>query len=242
MKLSAATLAQIHADAVYRYPKEACGLVLADGSYRACDNLADDPTKAFRISSVERLLPHVAVIHSHPYDNREQRRWPAEWPSTADMTAWLEDTIPWGIVACDGEGITQPVWLDEQNPEPLIGRTFIHGINDCYSVIRDWFRLERGITLRNFARGMEWWNMGQDLYSENFKKAGFIEIPVEEARAGDGLLMRVHSRVINHAAVLVDDHTMLHHAWKHLSGTCPAANWYKQIVKAARYVGEENAS
>lgn len=231
--------------AIQQYPKEACG-VLVSGEFIPTVNVADDPTANFRIAPTQIISietgvgPIEAVLHTHPYDAKADRgKHDPRWPSTSDMTSWLKGRVPWGIASCDGEGISQVCWLDEDNPEPLVGREFIHGINDCYSVVRDWFRLERGIVLPNYARGMEWWDRGLDLYSQNFRDAGFVEINITDATVGDVCLFQVMSPVINHAAVITGPNEILHHLFHRLSGYDRLDRWHGQIRKWVRYVGDK---
>jgi cell wall-associated NlpC family hydrolase len=225
------------------FPSEACGLIV-DGNYTPCPNSAPDPSSDFVINPVHYVKASAlgtveAVLHSHPYDKNFDHRWPKEWPSTPDMQSWMKGTVPWGIAATCGEGLTQLVWLDEANPQPLMEREFIHGINDCYSLIRDWYRINKDITLPNFARGIEWWYAGQNLYEENFEKAGFYEINLEEATVGDCVMMKAAAPVTNHAAVIVGPNQILHHLFNRLSGIDSLSKWNRCIVRAVRYGGQQ---
>lgn len=240
MKLTPKTLAAFEADVLKRYPEEACGFIIK-GRYVPMKNVAEDPLTTFRIDPKEYVKAAkrgiAAVMHSHPYSMEFSTTYPPQWPSTADMKGWLNHGVPWGICATNGEGITEIVWLDDAHPAPLVGREFIHGVNDCYSVIRDWFRMERGIVLPNFARGMEWWERGEDLYDQNFEAAGFKTIPFEEASVGDCVLFRVASPVTNHAAVITGENEILHHLFHRQSGHDTLSKWTRVINRAVRYVG-----
>jgi len=242
MILSSDAYEAFKADVLARYPEEACGLIV-NGSYISMPNIAADPTETFRIDPIEYVKHSLnglqALLHSHPYKLEEHTRWPAQWPTTADMKGWMNTGIPWGIVSTEGEGISQLVWLDENNPEPLIGREFIHGVNDCYSIIRDWFKLERGITLINKPRGMEWWGRGENIYELNLDEAGFVEVPMAEATVGDCVLFKIRSRVENHAAVITGTNQILHHMIGALSGHDSLARHSRLITRAVRYVGEQ---
>lgn len=222
------------------YPNEACGLVVKN-KYVKCKNIATNPQTDFEIDPAVILKYSgkiQAVLHSHPYKLESRGKWDPSWPSTADMECWIQDTIPWGIVSTDGEGISELVWLDDEEIAPLEGRVFVHGKHDCYSIVRDYFRLEKGITLNNYARGIEWWNRGEDLYSANFEKEGFYEITPEEATVGDVALFQVVSPVINHAAVITGTDEIIHHLFHRLSHKDSLRKWSKQICKYLRYKNE----
>ena len=219
------------------FPKEACGVVVND-SYIPCKNIATDPEKNFQISAIELASIAAqhgkvqAVLHSHPMVGRS--KWPAQWPSHHDMVQWLKGDIPWGIVATEGENCSPLVWMDEATIAPLEGREFVHGVWDCYSTVRDWYRVERGVTVPNFPRGMEWWDKGANHYEDNFEKAGFIEISRDELQIGDAVLMRVKSPVINHAAVVTGSNQIIHHLFHRKSGFDDFNKWERFYAKYVR--------
>lgn len=233
------------------FPNEACAFI-CDGQIVPVANISPNPTTTFQTSAVEVLslrAQHTITgfLHSHPAtpDEAGLRPWPVEWPSGADVSGWLADSVRWGISATDGENVTQPIWMDEDHIAPLEGRPFISGIWDCYSAIRDWYRVHRGITLKNYARGMEWWLKGQNLYEDNFADAGFTETTQPEV--GDIALMSIGSRgVICHAAVMDSPSTLYHHTFSRtgqaLSGTVSLNRWSPFIVKWLRYTNATNTS
>lgn len=239
MKLSQEALDAFSRHAVSVWPAECCGIISND-KYIPMQNIAEDVFKTFKMDPVElaKLNGSIhAILHTHPYDSANPPKHPAQWPSTADMKCWMTNNCPWGIAACDGEGVSQLVWLDEEHPEPLIGREFIHGINDCYSLVRDWFRMNYDVVIPNYPRGMEWWEDGKDLYSENFAKAGFTEVDKKDVRIGDCVLIKVMSPVINHAGVITGDNELLHHVFHRLSGRDRLDKWQYKIEKFVRYTG-----
>lgn len=229
------------------FPREACAY-LAGVVIVPVKNISPTPNETFAVNPIERMKAEAefgevtGFLHSHPVSLREAgtRPYPVEWPSGLDMQSWIADDVRWGISACDGEVVSEPIWMDEDYIAPLEGRPFIHGIWDCYSAVRDWFRVNKQITLKNYPRGMEWWNQGQDLYSSQFEDAGFKEISMDDVTPGDCALMHIHSKgVICHAAVVQDSATLFHHTYSRsgsaLSGAIPMARWRKHIVKFVRY-------
>lgn len=132
--------------------------------------------------------------------------------------------LPWYIVSVlseDGAPVAGEV--NQIEPcgfqAPLVGRTFAHGITDCFSLIVDYYQRELGITLPNFERHDGWWNDGHsDLYTEGFGKTGFVRVE-GEPRKHDVLLMQIRSnnRVPNHAAIYLGDGWMLQHLYGRLS-------------------------
>lgn len=230
------------AHAVSQFPKESCGLVV-DGRYVPCPNLATLPERDFRIdpATVARLSLSgrlEAVVHSHTTLTGKA------FPSGLDMQQQLATGVPWAIVLTDGrEAGLASLWGAGVPVAPIVGRPFLHGVHDCYSLVRDVFALGRDaladpevatadgsagidwphppIALPEYPRSDAWWEErdglpAQDLYADHFRAAGFREIPREQARGGDAFVM-CHGphKVLNHAGVLVGDGDWIVH---HLGG------------------------
>jgi cell wall-associated NlpC family hydrolase len=233
------------AHALREYPKEACG-VIVEGKYLPCTNAAKDPLRDFKISAKELASIKAthgtveAILHTHPYHPNMQHEEPKEWPSGHDLQSWIKSKKPWGIAATDGQGLTPILWLDDKDPGPLVGREFVWGKNDCYSLIRDWFKQERKVTLPNFPRHWKFWERGEALYDDNFEAAGFVEISPREVVPGDCCLMRIRGTgPAQHAAVITAPDQILHHLLHRLSGYDSLFRWQRQITKYVRYVGNK---
>lgn len=223
----------LKAHAAAEFPRECCGVVIVfrgRQQYRPCRNLAVG-TDNFAIhpedyAAADEAGEIVAIGHSHP-------NLPPT-PSQADRVACEETRVPWLIV-------NHPVGTQfELKPSgyvaPLVGREWSHGVLDCYAIIRDWYRQERNIELLDFERRDQWWNRGENLYVENFEKAGFVEIPASDMEMGDVILMQVGSPVANHGAIYLGDGLILHHVQNRLSTRDVYGGfWQKNTVKTLRY-------
>lgn len=243
---------RISAHALAEYPSESCGII-SDGLYFPSINAASDPTNDFIIPPGFQVQLHNAgrsidaVVHSHPDG-------PA-YPSDVDMRGQISMGLPWVIVNCtQNKIVTIEMWGGTVEPEPLIGRTFMHGIRDCYSLVRDAYRLGKDgmkaqdidwpldpVELPEYARKDSWWGdekkLEQTLYVDNFLKAGFVRITREEARAGDGFIAKIRSKTPNHAAVLLGDGQLLHHLPTRYSRREPAGMWAHSADTWLRYEG-----
>lgn len=219
--------------AAREYPRECCGVVVIQKGrqvYKPCNNLAVG-TDQFAIdpndyAAADQSGEITAVIHSHPNMSAE--------PSQADRVACEASALPWFILS-----YPVGVW-SELYPEgykaPLVGRQWSHGVLDCYSIIRDWFAFERGILLPDFERHDEWWLKGENLYEENFAKAGFCEINGDDLMTGDVILMQMGSPVSNHGALYLGDGLILHHVQNRLSTRdVYGGYWLKNTTKYLRY-------
>lgn len=90
------------------------------------------------------------------------------------------------------------------------GRPFLHGLFDCYTLVRDYYKRNFKIFLpTNIQRDWEWWNKGQNLYLDNAKDCSFEE--AEDIKKHDVLIMKISSPVPNHAAIYLGDNKILHH-------------------------------
>lgn len=231
------------------YPREICGLIVLEKGqevYVPCRNAASTPTEHFVLAPQDYAAAEdrgqvVAVVHSHPGA-------PAR-PSMIDKAMCEASGIDhWVIVAlgvqADGS-IAVDDWC-EFGPSgyipPLVGREFSHGVLDCYSLVRDWYRVERGVMLPNFSRADNWWEDGKsNLYVDNYEAAGFTNLgPDIEPEPGDVLLMQIRSKngVPNHAGVYLGDGVFVHHMYGQLSGrTVWGGMWARCLRAVLRYTG-----
>ena len=195
------------------YPKEMCGVIVNNGgvdTFLPIPNIAHkygiDEKDSFVIdpmvySSLEDRFEIKAIVHSHPDANST--------PSVHDRVRCNQGEIPWVIVSYPNIDLS----LTHPNKSPdLEGREFVHGVQDCYTLIKD-FYATKGITLGEYVREDEWWQKDKDYYLDNYGKEGFYEIEEKDLQAGDLILMQIESPKTNHAAILVSDNIILHHLY-----------------------------
>ena len=224
MNLTADTTEAIRAHFTACFPNEGVGFVLTDGSFVALKNVAAEPLEHFQVDDADYEKYEdtlAAIVHSHPHNKPVGSIKPHDprTPSHSDIQCHLDTGVPMGIVDCDAENINSFIWLGESHLHDVIGRDFIHGYFDCFSTCRDWYIQKYNLTIPNFARGVGWWNgeNAANLYMDNFERAGFYVIDEEEVKPGDAVLLRVASRVVNHAGVVTNDGHMVHHLFNRLS-------------------------
>ena len=182
------------------YPNESCGYII-DRKYVACTNVHNNPDKQFKIGykdvvRCERLGEIEAVVHSHPNGSSK--------PTTYDLMQMSMGDVPWVIVAYPEIDIK--VYAAKPYKAPLINREYIHGVLDCYSIVRDYYSRELDIQLDNFERQDCWWESASSasLYADNFKSQGFVE--VQDLQRHDVILCRVQpTEHINHALIYLGD-------------------------------------
>lgn len=215
------------------FPRESCGLVIIQKGrqvYFPCQNLALDDDQFIinpeDYAAADQRGEIVAVIHSHP-------NLPP-LPSQADRVACEASGLVWHIFSLpSGEWASlQP----EGYTAPLVGREWAFGTLDCYTIIRDWYLLNRGVELPDFHRQDGFWKRGENLYMDNFAIAGFREIPVNDIECGDVILMTNGSAMPTHGAVYLGDGMILHHVQNRLSSReIYGGVWLENTVGALRY-------
>ena len=222
--------------AIEEDPRESCGLlaiIKGKEKYIACHNLAVDPKDQFILSpddyaDAEDQGEITAVVHSHPVTSPK--------PSEADKVSCEKSGLKWWIV--------QPnlkVWESFEPcgyKAPLIGRTWVWGVNDCWSLCRDWYEQELGIKLRDWDRPNDPNEFIKNpMFNGCYEKTGFRELTQEEdLEKGDLLLMSINSSGLNHIGVYLEEQTVLHHLQNRLSSRDLLDEWLLKCTgKRIRY-------
>jgi proteasome lid subunit RPN8/RPN11 len=217
------------------YPNEACGVIIQVGQsqeYIRCRNISDKPTEHFTLSpddmgKAEKRGEVLMIIHSHP-DVVQLI------PSEVDRIQCDHSGVEWGIMSWpDGDFCT----ISPRGDRELAGRRWVLGHADCWSLVRDYFRLEHGITLANFSVDYEWWVDGKEnRYDDNWQGEGFTEVDAATMQPGDVIMMRIQAPVTNHAAVYLGNNIILHHAFGNLSARVPYGKYYRdRTVRIVRH-------
>lgn len=215
-----------HAESTY--PNECCGLaVIFKGKlkYIKCTNLLSGDTFCIdpsEYAQAEDLGEVVGVCHSHVNSSPS--------PSEPDIISCNSSGVPWLIVNYPYTNYVQIEPTDYRLP--LVGRPFFHGVLDCYSLIRDYYKEVLNIELNDYPREPEWWlSEKYDLYEDNFRLEGF-EV-VSDLKEHDIILMQHGSNKINHGAVYLGDNIMLHHSTNRLSSRDVYGGYWR---KNTRYI------
>ena len=217
-------------------PKESCGLLVVikgKEKYFACKNLAEDPKGMFIIdpkdwANAEDKGEIVAVIHSHPTTSPQL--------SEADKVSCEKSKLTWHVVQPNLEEWVQ--YKPCGYRAPLIGRKWVWGVNDCWSLCRDYYKEELGINLRDWDRPISSDDFIKDpCFDRCFVDTGFRELkPEEELQKNDLLLMSIGSPGLNHIGLFLENQLVLHHLQNRLSSRDLLDEWLlKCIGKRIRY-------
>ena len=131
------------------------------------------------------------------------------------------------------------------NLQDYLGRRYLDGRHDCYGLVRDFYRREYGLTLRNYARPVGFDHSGLLLLTDNFRREGFeiVNTPIALLEPGDGLLMMLASRQVNHVGVYIGERKFLHHLYpRPSSAEMLDPRWQQRLSLIVRHpdVTEQN--
>jgi len=182
------------------YPKESCGVIVGK-EYIPCTNVSLDDNQ-FEIDVIDLVGAAkegkiLAYCHSHPDGTTA--------PSQPDRVQMNLHGLPWIIT--DGENVE--LHKPDGYQAPLLGREYHHGLMDCFTLVKDYYQRELGITLNDYERKDEWWTdaKSKPLYLDNFKKEGFVE--VDTIQKHDLILCRLgRTAHVNHALIFIGDGTL----------------------------------
>lgn len=219
----------IRKHALKEYPNECCGLVYLEGNtvlkYKACRNaLTTNKTEGFLLDpqdyyETSLMGTVVGLVHSHPDMSAE--------PSELDLQVCDSNNLDCIIIGFPNGKRGPHEWYKRgaiRKEYPMIGRPFVHGVIDCYTLTRDWYWENRKVILPDIYREDRWWERGLNIYEDHFDENGFVCVlknpndeDLKELKVGQILLMNIASNVANHAAIYIGDGKILHHPYGRLS-------------------------
>lgn len=214
----------IHEHAREEYPDECCGLVDTEGNYHKCTNLQGG--KRFFLKPedwqyVEDNFGVSAVVHSHINES--------PFPSGLDRVECFESGVPWIIVSWPKGSIFQ--FDPEPYDPPLIGREYVWGIFDCFTLVRDYYKT-LGVVINDRPREEDFYSKDFDVIGNNFELEGFVKVD-GPLKLHDVVVMQIRSNVPSHLAIYKGDDKILHHVVNRGSGEELYGGLYK---KSTRYV------
>ncbi|WP_447880050.1 C40 family peptidase [Serratia fonticola] len=220
------TIDAILAHAESCHPAECCGVIAQRGRverYFPCANLSLKPTEHFELAPLDYAIAEdwgtvVSIVHSHTGDGATTQ------PSELDMLQCDVTELPW-VIASWPEGDIRTI--NPRGDRPLEGRQFVLGHADCWSLIMDYYRQQHGITLPNYSVEHHWWDEGENLYMDNWYECGFREF-YGSPQPGDMVIMQISASVPNHAGILLEGNTLLHHFYGQLSQRVPYGGYLQE--------------
>jgi cell wall-associated NlpC family hydrolase len=121
----------------------------------------------------------------------------------------------------------------------LLGRKFLPSVQDCFSLVRDFYALNFQMELKNYARPSDWNSNDIDLIGLCYENEGFEKVndwALDKLYPGDLLCMAIGSNVANHLAVYVGENKIVHHITNRFSNDeLLRPFWRKSICYVLRH-------
>ena len=216
-------------------PRESVGvLIVIKGKeqYYPCNNLSTYSQQCFILDPedyvrADALGEITAIVHSHPVTPPS--------PSQADKVSCEQSGLKWHIVNPKTEtwGYCEPTGYKP----PLIGRQWVWGVTDCWSLVRDYYKEQHNIQLLDYQRPTTPQDfLDNPLFEQYAQRTGFRELNKDEKlQKGDVLLMSILHPTLNHVAIFLGDE-ILHHLADRLSTREPYSQWLLKCTgKRYRY-------
>lgn len=220
------------------FPRECCGVVIiynGEERYIPCRNVADVRRESFVIhpedyAAAEDMGEIIKIVHSHP--NKSPN------PSEPDLVNIEKTNLPWIII----NPITGQ--MTETKPSgyeaPLVGRKYILGTFDCFTLVQDYYKRELNINIKDFRENGEvenWFEKGKNYVMDYYKDNNFKI--VEDLQKHDIVAMSCRSTVVNHLGIYLGDGRILQQVKSKLSSVDIYGNagyWYQCTKHHFRHV------
>jgi cell wall-associated NlpC family hydrolase len=184
-----------------------------------------------------------AIIHSHTYvlNGRNDYHGTIDQRvrSMADMKSQEGTNLPWGICSTEGEIVSKLLWTNLEIPEPLLGRVYINSVYDCYTLVRDYYRINMNIKFGLYPRPVAWEKFDPTMFEANFENEGFVKLAsMTDMQVGDILLFKIaRGKRANHIGVVSRPDYFYHHlsGRNQLSKEDMIGPWMKQLVAVCRH-------
>lgn len=203
MNLKVKSLIKEHA--LEETPKEACGFIYTTEKgifISRCKNISIEPSEEFEIEQGDyfetcKLGTIVGIYHSgsgsafSPSDIFHADEWP----------------LPLYLYSLEKDSF-HIYWPKEYRIDYL-GRPFIWGQYDCYTIVKDYYRREYNIFLGEYDADDEFESSGKQDIVANFTKEGFLEgLDMSNINIGDVLLFKCGKEY--HVGIYLDNNQFLH--------------------------------
>lgn len=201
--------------------EEVCGLIYFDKTNKKvkaykCENIAKDKINNFSINPKDYLLvSHLGEILGS-YHSQVEKDF-----SEFDKMNSENHKITYFMYSKKEDDFYSYYPKNEINK--YIGISFEIGVNDCFSLIRNYFYHELGISIQDYYRDSTWIKNSPELFFNNFEKEGFIGVSnkyQENILQKYDCIFLTYPKVSNfphHVMLYLGNGTVLHHEMNRLS-------------------------
>ena len=222
---------QIRSHALENKDAECCGLVLESGNSKLtykCKNISSNSGEHFELSPLDYLRAWnggqnkiIGFYHSQK----------SAKPSTLDVIVRRNHKIPSYIYSLDVDDFIE-VTDEHLKYGDYLGKDFELGKQDCFTLIRDFYQKEYGISIRDYLRDDEILNKNKNMADNIYLMENFTKVDIKDIIEGDVIEFK-----FNHFGIYITGDLLLHHARNRYSGIerlgiC----WREKILNCYRYV------
>lgn len=195
---------EIKEHALRTKPFECNGLILFNNNcYQVfrCKNLSYYPEDHAILSPLDYVMAEkqgkiVGYYHSQESDS----------PSLIDnYTAYYHNI--YSIVYCLG---SDKFYVIEPELKDFLNKDFNIGVNDCFSLVKNYYKNKLNIYINNYNRGEDWYIKTPKIIISNFEKEGFKRIKMEDIKENDIILFGEEDD-ISHLGIYLRNDMLLHH-------------------------------
>lgn len=218
--------------------REICGLIVdkgTDTTFISLTNISEDnnsfiidPIEYAKYTSKYRV---IAVVHSHIDCSSE--------PSLADIVVCNKGSSPWMIYSTVTD--TFNIIYPKKETINIIGRPYIFGIYDCWSIVTDTYYADLGISIsRPLTATTDWYKDGFNLFETNANSFGFYKLEdTSSLKKYDVILFKAgKTKVPNHCGLLIKEDMFMHHLSGRLSNKeVYGGYWHRYTHAIYRYKG-----
>ncbi len=239
IELTALQIDQIREHTLACYPEEMCGGLL-NLVFIPFKNVSEEPLKSFKFDAKE-LSPYLgnlkAIVHSHCRDIKKPELLDTRTPSITDINGQKLSGIPWLIVSCEGLTVTPHVELPRTPSNIYIDRPFMWFINDCYTLVQDYYNFELNISLPDHKAKVDYKELKNlsNLFDAYIEEYGFVVTnDIDNIQNGDLLLLDNAGYEKNHLGIYHNGN-VIHQDINSVS--VPFETFLGRINKVLKYVG-----
>jgi proteasome lid subunit RPN8/RPN11 len=213
--------------------EEFCGLLLASGDCQLiykCKNISSNKDKHFELSPLDYLRAWdegrnkiIGLIHSQKSTR----------PSTLDILNYRNFKIPSYIYSIEADDFIE-VTDCHFKYNNYLGKNFEINKQDCFSLVRAFYKTERNIEITDYHREDNWFHAFPDIAGQVYEREGFIKIDFKDIIEGD-ILEFNHG----HFGIYLEGDLLMHHERRRFSSIeALTYTWKKRITNCYRHKNE----
>lgn len=217
------------------FPLESCGAII-DDVYVPFVNTSHTPEAFFVVSDPVWFRAYTegrvdCIVHSHNDVNRA---------SLSDQQHQQELQVPSLIINLRNKSVIDCIVFGLEKEAPLEGRPFFYGAFDCFSLVRDYLKLEHNAVLPTPPHEWEFWVRGENPVEQMIHDDKTLPLTMlpqipPSYNIGDVLLYKDGgTKHINHMGVVCGAGLVLHHTQRRISGKFPITYIRKYLTNVMR--------